>query len=439
MFSFCVLILFGASAVAAGQYRLDVFDTSKGLPQNSVTGLVMTHDGYIWVTTNDGLARFDGVRFTVFNRGNTPQLSTNRLSGAFEDKSGRLWVLGEDGSVVFRKDGEFTVASEPNAILPVLRSPLFDNFAGGVIFHSNHKNYQYVDGRFVPLDIPGLPDDSVIMLSDPGGGLWFTKDTRVYLVKEGKVTTFDLSQYARSPYRAAYQDHYGNVWLSFTDQSPANLLRIRNGRVQSFDFPAQYAWRFIEDVTGDLWFMDYNRGTVYRIGQEALASAEPLLEDITPVVTIEGAKSVTSGWLCPDREGGMWFGTDKGLVRMQPQTIRVFSKSDGLPDENVYPIYQDHASNIWAGIWPNTLARYQGGKFQAFLRTKDTFYIASLFEDNTDRFWYGGVGTLHYLQDGKPIDFTSHLGCGDAEVAAITQDRNGSLWFGTSHGLIRYA
>lgn len=87
-----VLIVLASHLSIEAQNRIDTWTTDNGLPQNSVTGLTQTPDGYIWFTTNDGLVRFDGVRFTVFNKSNTPEITNNRMSGAFVDKNGRLWV-----------------------------------------------------------------------------------------------------------------------------------------------------------------------------------------------------------------------------------------------------------------------------------------------------------------------------------------------------------
>ena len=72
------------------QYRIETWTTDSGLPQNSVTGLTQTPDGYIWFTTNDGPARFDGIRFKVFNKDNTPEITTYLMTRAFADKSGGL-------------------------------------------------------------------------------------------------------------------------------------------------------------------------------------------------------------------------------------------------------------------------------------------------------------------------------------------------------------
>src|SRR5262249_11205877 len=179
---------------------------------------------------------------------------------------------------------------------------------------------------------------------------------------------------------------------------------------------------------------------IYRISRDAAAASEPITGAIGPVVTVEGVDYIGSAFLCPDHEGGMWLGAEKGLWRIQPQTVRVFSRRDGLLDENVYPIYQDRSGVIWAGIWPNTLANYEKGTFRTFLRAPGTTgLIASLFQDASGRFWFGGGGRVHYLQGDKPVDFTPQLGSSGEEVSVISQDSGGALWFGAARGLIRYS
>ncbi len=92
------------------QIRIDQWTTDNGLPQNSVTGIAQTTDGYIWFTTNEGLVRFDGVRFKVFNRSNTPEIPNNRMSGAFADKSGTIWMNTEEREILSYEKGVFKKA-----------------------------------------------------------------------------------------------------------------------------------------------------------------------------------------------------------------------------------------------------------------------------------------------------------------------------------------
>src|SRR6185503_18550585 len=101
-------VVIAAGSHAGAEYRLDVWTADSGLPQNSVRAIVQTADGYLWVATQDGLARFDGVRFTVFNKGNTPGISANRVRALYEDRESNLWIGLDDGQVVRFHQGVFT-------------------------------------------------------------------------------------------------------------------------------------------------------------------------------------------------------------------------------------------------------------------------------------------------------------------------------------------
>ena len=102
----CVLVV--GVGEAAAEYRFDVWTAESGLPQNTVRDILQTRDGYLWVATLDGLARFDGVRFTVFNKANSPGLSSNRIMALYEDCAGDLWVGLDDGGLASRHEGRFT-------------------------------------------------------------------------------------------------------------------------------------------------------------------------------------------------------------------------------------------------------------------------------------------------------------------------------------------
>src|SRR4029077_481773 len=122
------------------QIRIDTWTTDNGLPQNSVTGLTQTPDGYIWFTTNDGLVRFDGVRFKVFNKSNTPGITNNRMLGAFADKSGTIWMTTEVGDILSYKEGIFNIAMRSDEVPSGFRSRFFHDPSGSVIFSVRYKN-----------------------------------------------------------------------------------------------------------------------------------------------------------------------------------------------------------------------------------------------------------------------------------------------------------
>src|SRR5258708_1344121 len=104
----CALAHSGFAQNASTQYRFDVWTTNNGLPQNKVLNIHQASDSYIWLTTFDGLVRYDGVRFKVFNTGNTPGIKNNRFMIFYEDRDGNLWITTEESGITRYKDGQFT-------------------------------------------------------------------------------------------------------------------------------------------------------------------------------------------------------------------------------------------------------------------------------------------------------------------------------------------
>src|SRR6476619_6887876 len=111
------------AAAQSRPYRVDHWTTDNGLPQNTIRAIVQTRDGYLWLTTFDGLARFDGVRFTVFDRSNTPAITNNRFTALYEDRDGTLWAGADEGQVVAYRDGVFVTYVMPETArgAPVVR------------------------------------------------------------------------------------------------------------------------------------------------------------------------------------------------------------------------------------------------------------------------------------------------------------------------------
>jgi ligand-binding sensor domain-containing protein len=431
------------------QTRVDTWTTDNGLPQNSVTGLTQTPDGYIWLTTQEGLVRFDGVRFTVFNRSNTPAITNNRMSGAFADRRGRIWMRTEEGEILSYEKGVFRIAMKVGEVPADLRSRFFADPGGDVIFNATYRNhrdgtasyklYGYKDGHFVPVAIEGVTERDYLVLSDKEGGLWFADGQRLRRFQNGVTQTYDFSGFGvGSLNRVAYEDQHGNLWLGYTGVNRQLLIRISNGRIRSFPAPLAPLADVAEDSQGQLWVSLFNMG-IYRVRRDAVDL--PGTDLLEPVLLSDRIANIGLGFLSPDREGGMWVGTNGGgLVRVGPASFRTFSRHDGLPEDNVYPILEDRAGRIWAGIWENSLVRYENGRFTTVLRTQETYNPTSLFEDRSGRLWVGTIGHVFYLDQGTLVKFTSQAGfSAQAEFSVIAQDTDGNLWFGTNLGLSRYA
>ena len=104
---FVCACLFNVTAQA--QFRFDHWSADNGLPQNSVNAILQTRDGYLWFTTFNGLVRYNGAQFTVFDAANTPAIPNQRLGTLVEDREGNLWIKGESGALTRHRDGGFVL------------------------------------------------------------------------------------------------------------------------------------------------------------------------------------------------------------------------------------------------------------------------------------------------------------------------------------------
>ncbi len=144
---FLFLLLLGVTAEAQ-EYGFDTWTTANGLPQNTVTKVVQTPDGYLWVSTFDGLARFDGVRFTIFDKGNSKGITNNRFSNLFADREGVVYALTEDDIVTVYRNGSFNSYSQ-FATSGERVSAFSNDDKGNLVLKTDQGYYSFEGDRFV--------------------------------------------------------------------------------------------------------------------------------------------------------------------------------------------------------------------------------------------------------------------------------------------------
>ena len=216
----CPLFFLLFAAILQSQYRFDNWTTSDGLPQNSVLDILQTHDSYLWFTTSDGLVRFDGVKFTVFNRDNSPGMTSTRLTALYEDPNHDLWIGSEADGLLKRHNGAFTdygkesglsrlgirsrsIGSDPSGALMVLH-------VDGVARQRNERFERIDTGAFPNNPLIGFPvvkwGDPVEFWSQNNNGLaaFINGETFVWGRREGLPAVEIL---------AAGEDERGTLWL----------------------------------------------------------------------------------------------------------------------------------------------------------------------------------------------------------------------------------
>jgi signal transduction histidine kinase/ligand-binding sensor domain-containing protein len=431
------LLLLAVVGVRAGEYRFDMWDAEAGLPQNSVQAILQTSDGYLWLATADGLVRYDGVRFTVFNKGNSPGLRSNRLTTLYEARDGALWAGSEDGRVTRYGGGAFTSYAAADGLpgghivalredregrlvvfagagvaralgageaggfvavegIPAARAHSLErgNSIGRASFYDDRGDlWRFAGGAFekIPGSLLLPPGDTLAdIFEDQDATLWLlTKGARLLRLRVGASAAEAVAaeRLPRETVRAVHADRAGNLWLG-TD---AGLYRLRDGRLDSF------------------------------VGAEATAPTR-----------------VNS--LYEDDEGNLWVGSyTQGLHRLRRQAATSLTERDGLALGNVYPLLEGRSGKVWIGTWGRGVDSYRDGKFTHYPLTGHLpgGIISALGETRDGALWIGSNVALR-LKDGEFTRYGAREGLDGGFVFDIHEARDGRLWFAAQHGLYEF-
>lgn len=430
----CVWLCVFIASDAQAQYRLDHWTADTGLPQNSVHDILQTRDGYLWIATLDGLARFDGVRFTVFNKSNSQGISSNRFLFLREDVNGDLWAGTEDGGVVRYHQGRFNSYGREHGLtsLQVAHFPITTD-GSLIVALIDGPWMRFSDGKFLLIDqIPDTPvierfkhrEDMHPICTSDGSVL----RTNVYGLKTIWTLADGLPSMNVAVPSGCVVDRNGVFWMGLYD---AGLVKIENNKIVKIYterdglpgkpflvVPGARLSLLTKDKQGAFWLTDIEKWRHQLIAKQLPAS----ITNFTEAMVYE------------DREGNLWFGTlFDGLFRARKQSITAYSKAEGLTQNNVYPIYEDRNGVIWIGT-TDGLYYYKDGKFT--LKTGGTF--TALGEDKSGRLLIGAYNDLRTLEGESLV--TLHRGTDYKGISPVIwtvyPDNDGTtLWFGADNGL----
>lgn len=425
---FCNLFILSIWATASAQYRFDTFNTDTGLPQNSVSSILQTRDGFLWLTTNDGLVRYDGVHFRVFNAGNRKDLKSSRFSQLFEDREGCLWIITEDWKLIKYQNGIFTNYTTEDG-LPDDRVLRIKAEEGILVVDTIAGLACWKDGRFIPYNPARSHPYSGFGHPVRSGAVWYFDPTGFHRIEHGRVTTdAKVSGPATSDIKTLHEDQRGELWIGVYRDT---LMRFKDGRFINYSqkdgLPEGRINCMLDDRQGNLWLGLANSGLV-RFKENKF----------TRYTTADGLAGDSILCIYEDREGIIWIGTTTGLNRLRDNIITSYSAEDGLSADNTYPICQDREGNVWIGGWRG-LTKYSNG---SFTRCGERFGLAdalvtALTIDRKGSLWVGTYGGgVSRIKDGRVIaSYETRNGLPSNIVRAIYEDRSGVIWFGTSEGL----
>ncbi len=379
---------------ALTQFVLDLWGIEDGLPQISVHAVARTRDGYLWIGTQEGLVRFDGAAFRIYDRSNTPGLGHDSIWVLHEDRRGTLWIGTYGGGLTAMRDGAFTTFTTKE----------------------------------------GLPSDIVRTLrEDRSGALWVGTDTSgLARIEDGKVTTFARDQgLPDDRVNSIAEDADGALWIG-TDGS--GLIRFQDQRTARFTtrqgLPDDEVNALLVDRGGRLWVG--TNGGLARFSDGVF----------TRFTKRDGLPHDWVNGVLEDRDGAIWVATIGGLCRMKDGRFETLTARDGLPNDLILTLFEDRDGTLWFGTAGAGLGRLKDGPIAAYGPPEGLSYeiMSPILEDRSGTLWVGTYGGgLNRLRDGRWTSFRTRDGLPDDAVTALLEDRSGTFWVGTRRGLCQWA
>jgi signal transduction histidine kinase/ligand-binding sensor domain-containing protein len=401
------------------QFRSTQWTADSGLPQNIIRGIVQTRDGYLWVATLNGVARFDGVRFKVFDKSNTPGITANRFAVMVSGKDGDLWFYTESGAITRYHRNEFHTLGDVEGASSGSVQGMTDDGHGLIWIVRDEKIFQWNEGtgRFEPT----ANGDEVKYknLNWDGTGFWGVLGQKLYCFAHGKPSIHVVPEYIpMASVRKVAVGSDGAIWLSLPD---GRFGRFFDDTWQLYSEPVQTSFQSLDRR---LW----------------KASIDNELDRTLFFPSGGFEKNIRYNIIIEDSEHNIWVGSEgQGLFRIQPQTIHVYSVTQGLAGANIYPILRARNGDMWIGTWPAGLTLFRDGTFKTYT-PKDGLpgLVSALAEDDAGNLWIGTYGGLVVLAHGQ-IHKAKNVGKDLPLVQAIYKLHDGSLLLGTPKGIYRYS
>jgi signal transduction histidine kinase/ligand-binding sensor domain-containing protein len=472
-----LLVSIGAAATGARpdaglvSYQVARWTAENGLPQNQVKALVQTRDGYLWIGTLNGLARFDGARFTVFDHGNTPEMFSDAINDLAEDaQDGSLWIATGNGLLRlhghrFERYGAERGMGDVGILAP--------SREGGAWCELGPGNLGRVrDGQARAWKLEPHPGwNACRFLGEKSASV-------VRAVVDHDLYEFDVeSREAREIGPPAEKGHCnsfryeadGGLWLA----AMGGIWRRQGSQwtqVMTTSDLAHGPWPEAIKRTSDgrIWVTTIRgdgRRDLYLLAGSSLAAfaARDFPADAGVTRVLE------------DREGSVWIGSQAGLFRLRPRHLQVYSRSDGLRNDDVQAVTLGADGTVWLGtehwisgiregqitnlpardahqelpwtgvllaqarggllaVWPGReVISFEDGHWRS-LRALSEMQggldsPSALLEDREQRIWVRTTQGIACLDQGQWTYYTNDAA--NASVRVIYQDHRNDLWFGT--------
>ena len=375
------------------RYGHDVWDGNRGFPYFAIHAIHQTHDGYLWLATDEGLVRFDGVQFTLFDENNTSAITHNDISSLAEDSAGNLWIGTRGGGLCRLSHGKFTCLTTRDGLSGnMIQSLCLGNRGELWIGYESFGLSRLSDGNFTNYSLEHIVEVKTVysLFQAPDGTLFFSLGA--FGQRCAGTNTFELVSYQNAGFvKAILEDHRGVRWIGgarglFTFDGERTLPCTIPGAPATLPVTCLY-----EDHENNLWVGTEGNG-LYRLAHDVFTS----------FTMKEGLSSDRILSLAEDREGNLWIGTrGGGLNCLRDQSIQTFSGEDGLSGEYVTAVYEDLHGSLWLGIKDHGVDEVRNGSVvQRYVLSQNSSenYVRAIEEDASGNILLGTMKGLFILK-----------------------------------------
>ena len=416
------------TSAALGEYSHRVWRIEDGLPQNRIRTIAQTPDGYLWVGTSEGLARFDGVRFTLYDPANTPALRDEGILVLRLASDGSLWIGTEGGGLVRYSHGEFRNFGPNEGLTNGFVRNIFED-RGKTLWVGTDRGFFRMDGnRLVRLDgTAEIPLATVGGISqDTSGRVWAASSAGLLSVVNG-ILIHAPSPCGTASFRMLKAASGAFLW----GLNNNGASRIENGCATPDPLlPAIPMRTLTEDRDGTLWAGTVGHGLIrYRDGQTSWFTASAGLPDNTVNAVFE------------DLAGNLWVGCEDGLLRLSRSSVTNVGKAEGLDDDNVLTVSTDRNGALWMATLTGQVYRSQGSNLTRIRLppAAANLQIRNVYQDMAGTYWFGTMSAgLVRLKQGIATVFTKQNGLRSNTVRQLLEDRIGNLWIALESGISRW-
>ncbi len=459
------------------QYVHEVWQDDRGLPQNTVNTLIQDNQGYLWIGTQEGLARFDGSRFRNFNRREVTDFDLKEINALFPDRREGVWAASQGYGFIYLNDDQVANYSLGEGTQAVFINALYQDYDRRVYIGTNRGLWildpDRREARQVGDDHPLYRLEINCFLEIGPGDFWIGTGRGLFRCQQGAVSAVPFTNRARAyPISALATQNDGLLWIGtagwgamlFNGETVVRKLRREDGLISN-----QIA-TMVVDHDGNLWIgtsLGVNRiyndhiATFSIENQLSFPAVLSLLEDteqnlwigtlggglnqlrdgaFTPYTTRQDLPGNETICLTQDRQGRYWIGTAGfGVAVIDGETKINYRREDGLPSNFVLATYCDRDGRIWIGTDSGLVVR-DGDTWRRPLWSEDlgSQFIRTLFQDSQGRIWVGTQTGLSVFDGYRMINFGKQSDFSIGTTRAILEDEAGRIWVGARDGVYMF-